>query len=135
MTGEFSDLMLGYYGETDAPKNPDIVEKAKEFAKKPEITCRPADLLHPEWEKLQDEALKLEGNNGTDEDVLTYAMFPAVAKSFFKDRSKGPKNLGKDPAGTAPKPADPSQPGYLAAPIEYEVTLGGKTSKVKVSML
>lgn len=134
MTGEFSDLMLGYYGLTDAPKNRDVVEKAKEFAKKEEITCRPADLLKPEWEKLSEEASRLEGNNGSDEDVLTYAMFPQVATKFFKERSKGPKNLGKDPT-VAPTAPDPSQPGYLQAPIEYEVTLKGKSQRVKVAMV
>ena len=36
--------------------------------------------------------------NGSDEDVLTYAMFPQVAPKFFKSAHDGRKNLGKDPA-------------------------------------
>ncbi|MBS1704350.1 MAG: methylmalonyl-CoA carboxytransferase subunit 5S [Armatimonadetes bacterium] len=132
MTGEFSDLMLGYYGKTAAGKNPDVVATAKEFGKKDEITCRPADLLLPEWEKLESEAFKLEGNNGTPEDVLTYAMFPQVAPKFFKERADGPINVGKDPALTSAK-ADSSHPGYLAGPIEYEVTLNGNKRKVTVA--
>ncbi len=130
MTGEFSDLMLGYYGKTDAPKNPEVVAKAKEFSKKDEIVCRPADLLEPEWDKLDADARKLEGHNGTDEDTLTYAMFPQVAPKFFKERPNGPLNLGKDPAGEAM--VDPNHPGLLTKDIEYTVTVNGKTSRVKV---
>lgn len=129
MTGEFSDLMLGYYGETIAEKNPEVVEKAKEFSKKELIICRPADLLHPEWETLQAEATKLEGSDGTDEDVLTYAMFPQVAPKFFRERHEGPRNLASDL-----KPAiDPKHPGIVTAAIEYEVTIGGKKQKVTVA--
>ncbi len=133
MTGEFSDLMLGYYGETDAEKEPEVVEKAKEFGKKDPITCRPADLLQPEWEKLCDEAKALEGNNGSDEDVLTYAMFPQVAPKFFKERKDGPLNLGKDPSSFEAGPVSPDHPGYLSAPIDYDVKIGEKTHKVTVA--
>lgn len=133
MTGEFSDLMLGYYGETDAEKEPEVVEKAKEFGKKDLITCRPADLLQPEWEKLCDEAKALEGNNGSDEDVLTYAMFPQVAPKFFKERNDGPLNLGKDPSSFDAGPVSPDHPGYLSAPIDYDVKIGEKTHKVTVA--
>jgi methylmalonyl-CoA carboxyltransferase 5S subunit len=128
MTGEFSDLMLGYYGETITTKNPDVVAMAKESGKKELITCRPADLLTPEWEHLQSEAGKLEGVNGTDEDVLTYAMFPQVAPKFFKERSQGARNLASDPTPTI----DPKHPGVLTAPIHYSVTLNGKKQKVTV---
>ena len=60
---------------------------ALEHAKKPAITGRPADLLKPEWEQLRTGALALAGCNGSDEDVLTYAMFPQVAPKFFKSRT------------------------------------------------
>ena len=51
LTGEFADLMLGYYGETIGPRDPKIIEMAKAQAKKPSITQRPA-ILKPEWEEL-----------------------------------------------------------------------------------
>ena len=44
LTGEFADLMLGYYGETIAARDPAIIEAAAKHAKKEPITCRPADL-------------------------------------------------------------------------------------------
>ncbi len=62
------------------------------------IDTRPADLLKPEWPELRAAALAIKGCDGTDEDVLTYAMFPQVAPKFFATRAQGPKNLGKDPA-------------------------------------
>lgn len=133
MTGEFSDLMLGYYGATDDEKNPEVVATAKEFAKKEPIDCRPADLLQPEWETLRSEAVALEGNNGSDEDVLTYAMFPQVAPKFFKEREGGPLNLGKDPDEAPAGAVGAGHPGYLSGPIEYEVTVGEKSHKVRVS--
>ena len=52
---------------------------------------RPADLLKPEWDELRDRSLALKGCNGTDEDVLTYAMFPQVAPKFFSERASGAK--------------------------------------------
>ncbi len=80
------------------------------------ITCRPAELLKPEWEALRSEALALEGCNGSDEDVLTFAMFPQVAPKFFGTRDQGAKNLGKDPSKAAPAPAArrrrPGQPRH-----------------------
>jgi methylmalonyl-CoA carboxyltransferase 5S subunit len=47
LTGEFADLMLGYYGSTIGEKNPEVLKMAEAHAKKPAITCRPADLLKP----------------------------------------------------------------------------------------
>ncbi len=136
MTGEFADLMLGYYGATLGEKDPEVLKKASEHAKKPVITSRPADLLKPEWETLRADALALEGCNGTDEDVLTFAMFPQVAPKFFRSRSAGPKNLGRDPLGTvaaAPSSDGKNKSGTLSHPVTYVVTLEGKEHKVTVS--
>ena len=139
MTGEFADLMLGYYGATLGEKNPEVLKKAAEHAKKPPITGRPADLLKPEWEHLRSEALALPGCNGSDEDVLTFAMFPQVAPKFFKSRAEGPKNLGRDPqkkteaaSGTKAdgKGTQPSPPSH---PMTYVITLEGKEHKVTVA--
>jgi methylmalonyl-CoA carboxyltransferase 5S subunit len=132
LTGEFADLMLGYYGETPGRRDNEIVQFAARQAKKDPITCRPADLLKPEWEDLRGQALALKGCDGRDEDVLTYAMFPQVAPKFFATRHEGPKNLGKDPsAATAPPPA--AGKGPVLEKVNYEVKLGGKTHKVTVA--
>lgn len=144
LTGEFADLMLGYYGATIGPRNPTVVEAAAAHAKKPPITGRPADLLKPEWEDLRAKAIALKGCNGTDEDVLTYAMFPQVAEKFFGTRSEGPKNLSRGPAVTAKAapadskaaPAASAKTGGGVAPltgsVKYNIRLGDKTHQVTV---
>jgi methylmalonyl-CoA carboxyltransferase 5S subunit len=139
LTGEFADLMLGYYGSCIAPRNEEVVKAAAAHAKKATITGRPADLLKPEWEELRAAALGLQGCNGTDEDVLTHAMFPQVAPKFFAARHEGPKNLGKSPGAAqpvaAPAPAAPAPGGAPAskAPVDYEVKVGGKAHRVTVT--
>ena len=82
-------------------RDPEIVALAQAQTHKEPITVRPADLLEPEWDELAVAAEALEGDNGSDEDVLTYAMFPQVAPVFFAKRPEGPRNVGLDPAEVA----------------------------------
>ena len=131
LTGEFADLMLGYYGHTLGELNPEVVEMARDHAKKEPIDARPADLLEPEWDELRAESDALEGSNGSDEDVLTYAMFPQVAPKFFAEREQGPKNLSmKTPPGERSGAAGGAQP--VQAPVSYDVRIGDVTRKVTV---
>jgi methylmalonyl-CoA carboxyltransferase 5S subunit len=140
LTGEFADLMLGYYGTTIGPRNSEVVAAARKHSKKEPISGRPADLLKPEWDELRAQALALPGCNGTDEDVLTYAMFPQVAAKFFNQRSAGPKNLSKKPPaadgkGSAPTPAVSKASdgkGPITTPVTYQVRIGDKSHKVTV---
>lgn len=134
LTAEFADLMLGYYGKTQGDRDPKLIEAAAKQNKKQPITGRPADLLQPEWEELRSGAVALEGCNGTDEDVLTYAMFPKVASKFFARRSDGPKNLSKSPerqteAGSRDTPAGGKS---ITGPITYKVKLGDRSHSVSV---
>jgi methylmalonyl-CoA carboxyltransferase 5S subunit len=139
MTGEFADLMLGYYGETIGPRNQEVIDLAAKQTGKALITCRPADLLKPEWQALRTAAIQLEGCNGSDEDVLTHAMFPQVAPKFFSTRDQGPKSVAKDPTtqpAAAPAPAGAQQDtgkGTVHTKISYNVKLNGKTHRITVS--
>jgi methylmalonyl-CoA carboxyltransferase 5S subunit len=141
LTGEFADLMLGYYGATLGPRDSHVLQLAANQANKEIITCRPADLLKPEWEVLRSAAIALPGCDGSDEDVLTFAMFPQVAPKFFAARKDGPKNLGKDPSAVPATPAaapasataKDDGKGPVMAPINYDVTFNGKSTKVTVS--
>jgi methylmalonyl-CoA carboxyltransferase 5S subunit len=141
LTGEFADLMLGYYGETIGPRDPAVIELAAKQTGKELITCRPADLLKPEWQELRESAIAIPGCNGSDEDVLTYAMFPQVAPKFFGTRDQGPKSLGKDPKAqpaAAPTPAAPGSThdtgkGPVHTMTTYDVKLNGKTHRVTVT--
>lgn len=133
LTGEFADLMLGYYGECIGERNQEVVEIAKAQAKKDPIDCRPADMLAPEWEDLVKKANECEGCDGTDEDVLTYAMFPQVAPGFFKTRDEGPKNVGKTEAQlAAEKEAAAGNKQAVVGPIKYKVSMGGREHSVTV---
>jgi methylmalonyl-CoA carboxyltransferase 5S subunit len=137
LTGEFADLMLGYYGAAIGPRDPDVSRAAALHAKKEPITIRPADLLKPEWEDLRGHALALSGCDGSDEDVLTYAMFPQVASKFLAERHAGPKNVSRQPASAqgakpaADKPADGQGP--VTSPVTYEVRFGNNVHKVTVA--
>ncbi|CAI9401320.1 methylmalonyl-CoA carboxytransferase subunit 5S [Aestuariimicrobium sp. T2.26MG-19.2B] len=133
MTGEFADLMLGYYGECMGERNPEVVEIAHAQTKKEPITERPANLLEPEWEKLHDDAEALPGFNGSEEDVLTNAMFPGVAPKFFSTRADGPKSVGKTTEQLAnEKAAADTSSKAVRGPITYNVTLAGRTHAIKV---
>ena len=81
-TKETKDILLGKYGQTVKPFNPEVVDKVL-GEKKNAITCRPADLLEPELDKIEAEMKQYKQQ---DEDVLSYALFPQVATDFFKYR-------------------------------------------------
>ena len=128
MTGEFRDLLVGKYGKLPAEPNADLVKKALEQNKMEKaVTCRPADLLEPEWDKMVKEA-KENGGDGSDEDTLTYAMFPKVAPKFFKERANGPVDA-KEAFGIkeAPKSSAGGNGGSYTVTVNgtaYNVTSG-----------
>ena len=75
------DVLSGHYGKTVKPFNPEVVKKC--IGDEKVITCRPADLIPPQLDKLKEECAKWVQQ---DEDVLSYALFPQVATEFFKYR-------------------------------------------------
>ena len=79
---ETKNYVMGLYGEPPGPINPEVKEKV--LGKKQPITVRPADLLKPGLEKARQEIGSMAR---CEEDVLSYALFPEVAKEFFMGRS------------------------------------------------
>ena len=78
---EVKDLVRGKYGALPGKISDEIRQTI--IGDEQPITCRPADLIEPELEGYRQD-LATKGYNGiTDEDVLTYAMFPEVAINFF----------------------------------------------------
>ncbi len=80
---ESKGLLRGEYGRLPAEVNEEVRKKA--IGDEEVITCRPADLLEPELEKYAAE-MKEKGIGKSEEDVLSYALFPQVAEKFFKVR-------------------------------------------------
>lgn len=78
---ESHKLVAGEFGQTVKPMNPEVVEKILKGEK--QMTDRPADHIAPELEKFKKEAAQWIKQ---DEDVLSYALFPAVAKDYFAYR-------------------------------------------------
>ena len=82
VTKESKAVLTGQYGKTVKPFNKEVQKKCIGDAKV--ITCRPADLIEPELNKIEGEMKQWKQQ---DEDVLSYALFPQVAKDFFEYRN------------------------------------------------
>lgn len=78
---EVKEYVRGMYGKSPAPIDKGIMEKV--LGDEQPITCRPADLLEPELDRLEEEAREL-GLVKKEEDVLTYALYPQVAPKFLR---------------------------------------------------
>ncbi|MCQ2572324.1 MAG: sodium-extruding oxaloacetate decarboxylase subunit alpha [Treponema sp.] len=129
MTADFANLVTGKFGALPTAANPDVVAQGLAQNKMTEVmTCRPADKIEPEWDKMV-EASKAAGGNGSDEDVLTYAMFPQVAEKFFKTRANGPV----DAASTFAKKEAPAEVKSSSANGSYTVNVNGTAYNVTAS--
>lgn len=80
-TNEFKDLVAGKYGATPVAISEEFRNRI--IGDNEIIKCRPADLLEPELKKLESEISDLIEQ---EEDVLSYAQFPKVAREFFEKR-------------------------------------------------
>lgn len=81
VTKEFRSMVKGEYGKTPLPIDPEFQKMILKDDKP--ITCRPADLLEPELDKLREECAEWVTQ---EEDVLSYAQFGQVAVKFFEKR-------------------------------------------------
>ena len=78
---ETKGIVRGEYGKTPVPISDEIVKKL--IGDEPRITCRPADNIPPELDKIREEMKEYEEQ---PEDVLSYALFGQVAMKFFEYR-------------------------------------------------
>ncbi len=97
VTKETKDLFAGKYGTLPMPLNEEIAAKVLNGAER--ITCRPADLLQPEYEEIKKKVVDL-GYYEKEEDVLSYAVFEQVAENFFKWREAQKNGVDRDLAKT-----------------------------------
>ena len=117
---EVKDYVKGLYGRTPAPVSKEIVEKV--LGNEKQITCRPADLLAPELDKVTKEAHAL-GIVKKPEDVLTYALYPAIAPKFLRGETK-------EETLEAPKPNNGK--GVEPLTSEFKVEVDGDLFNVKI---
>ncbi len=101
VTKETKDLFAGKYGKLPLPVNEEVAKKVLGNAER--ITCRPADLLKPEYEEVKKKVIEL-GYYEKEEDVLSYAVFEQVAENFFKWRAAHKDGVDKDLAKTGVYP-------------------------------
>ncbi len=123
VTTEVKNYLMGQYGKSPAPVNPDVKSLAVGDAEV--IECRPADLLENEMERLR---LDSAGLTKSEEDVLTYAMFPDLAKTFLQERNAG--SLRAEPLLDK---ADVASSAARYAPNEFKITLHGETFHIKLT--
>ena len=95
-TGQTKDVLMGKYGQTVKPFDPEVQKKCIGDAEV--ITCRPADLIPNELEKIEGEMKEWKQQ---DEDVLSYALFPQVAVDFFKYRQAQQEKVDMSKADSA----------------------------------
>ncbi|TSA22549.1 MAG: pyruvate carboxylase subunit B, partial [Betaproteobacteria bacterium] len=124
VTNEVKNYLLGHYGLAPGAVNDEVKRLA--VGNVEVITCRPADLLSDELDRLRGEA---EGLALCDEDVLTYAMFPDIGRSFLQERAAGtltPETL------LPPDSREAMSCPAVYAPSEFNVTLHGETYHIRI---
>ncbi|MFQ5483275.1 MAG: sodium-extruding oxaloacetate decarboxylase subunit alpha [Nitrospinaceae bacterium] len=131
VTKETRECLLGKYGRLPAPLDPGLMAKISE--NRQVIDCRPADLLEPEWEKVCEDL----GDKSSEEDRLTYALFPKVAEKFFTTRGQ-PQPAPAPAAAPAPQekaalPAPAPAPAPAPGAALYTVRVNGKPFMVEIA--
>ncbi|NBV75332.1 MAG: oxaloacetate decarboxylase subunit alpha [Methylococcaceae bacterium] len=136
---ETAGVLKGEYGATPAPVNKELQDRVLQGASP--ITCRPADLLEPEMDKMvenlkqkaQAEGVKLA--ESIEEEALIDGMFAQVGWKFIQNRGN-PDAFEKAPSSdvTVVAPAaSPSNVSQAATPTEtYTVNVDGKSFNVAV---
>lgn len=136
ITKETAGVLKGEYGATAAPVDAEL--QARVLDGKEVITCRPADLLDPEVDKLSVElqTLAKEKNiNLADEsidDVLTYALFPQIGLKFLENRNN-PTAFEPIPTKASAKSKVVAETNTPAVAENYAVSVDGKVYDVIVA--
>ncbi|TYK65896.1 sodium-extruding oxaloacetate decarboxylase subunit alpha [Colwellia echini] len=136
ITKETAGVLKGEYGATAAPVNAEL--QARVLDGNDVITCRPADLLDPEVDKLSEELQTLAKEKNIEladdsiDDVLTYALFPQIGLKFLENRN--------NPAAFEPIPTSSNKKSNVAeadttsgATENYAVSVDGKVYDVIVA--
>jgi pyruvate carboxylase subunit B len=122
VTKEVKDYVKGLYGRPPAPIKEEVLRKVL-GDEEPLYHIRPADLLEPELERIREEAIKAGAKS--EEDVLSYALFPLVAKEFFEWREKGEPYV--------PELEEKEEEKRENIPVEFVITVHGEQYHVQIA--
>ncbi|MFC3609383.1 sodium-extruding oxaloacetate decarboxylase subunit alpha [Stutzerimonas tarimensis] len=125
ITNEVKLYLQGGYGKAPGQVNEKLRRQA--IGNEELIECRPADLLKPELAKLRKDIGELARS---EEDVLTYAMFPETARTFFEEREAGA--LQPEPLLPIPDGSPPALGGE-GVPTEFVIDVHGETYRVDIT--
>ena len=137
ITKETAGVLKGEYGATAAPVNAELQQRVLDGGEA--ITCRPADLIDPELEKLETELDSLASEKSITlaeqkiDDVLTYALFPQIGLKFLENRGNPDAFEPAPSEQTAAAPAAPAATASADAPSSYDVRVDGKVYSVEVA--
>ena len=137
ITKETAGVLKGEYGATAAPVNAELQQRVLDGGEA--ITCRPADLIDPELEKLETELDSLASEKSITlaeqkiDDVLTYALFPQIGLKFLENRGNPDAFEPAPSEQTAAAPAAPVATASADAPSSYDVRVDGKVYSVEVA--
>src|SRR5881396_1097930 len=126
ITSETRHYFKGLYGRPPGPVDETIRRRA--LGNERVIKERPADLLEPEMPKARRDAGDKAQNQ---EDLLAFALFPAVANDFFEERARG--ELTPEPLAPLPTKGPAVAHELKLAPLEFKVTVHGESYHIKVS--
>ena len=135
LTEHTKNYLLGKYGKAPGEVKKELVDRVVAETGQQPITQRPADFIDPEFDKDKKELReKLGREPKSDEDVVTYALFPEVALEFLDIRDglkqpEPPKPKAKE-AAKAAAPAPAATP--VAGSSSFRVTVNGKSYEVSV---
>ncbi len=133
ITKETAGVLKGEYGLAPAPFNAELQAKVLDGSEA--ITCRPADLLEPEMDKLEQDLKDLAAEKGislaneTIDDALIYALFPQIGLKFLENRNN-PDAFEPVPSADDVAPAVSATP--VGAPESYSVRVDGQVFQVEV---
>ncbi|MBA1306370.1 sodium-extruding oxaloacetate decarboxylase subunit alpha [Stutzerimonas stutzeri] len=125
ITTEVKYYLQGRYGKAPAPVCEHLRFQA--IGSEEVIKCRPADLLAPELDKLRKDIGELAKS---EEDVLTFAMFPDIGRKFLEEREAGtlqPEVLLPIPDGKA------AAASVEGTPTEFVIDVHGETYRVDIT--
>ena len=126
ITNEVKLYLQGRYGLAPGKVNEQLRKQA--IGSEDVIEVRPADLLKPEMAKLREEIGALAKS---EEDVLTYAMFPDIGRKFLEEREAG--TLAPEVLLPIPEAGGVARAGGEGVPTEFVIDVHGESYRVDIT--